>query len=154
MIKLRVWSEVGPRLKIYPHEPSQCGWFAVNLPHLKHPKCPRQDSEYCMESRLWNHTVQTLFIVYYCRCCPRKLKKEMKVLQPTGVSKSVAQAVCLTQKESASPLKCDHSKVQMTETFEFSCVKIISWIMALLICLLTCSNKYLLTQKNYALGLK
>jgi hypothetical protein len=37
--------------------------------------------------------VQTLFSVYYCQCCPRKIKKEKKVLQPSGVSKSVAHAL-------------------------------------------------------------
>jgi hypothetical protein len=34
--------------------------------------------------------VQTLFIVYFFRCCQRKRKKEKKVLLPTGVSKSTA----------------------------------------------------------------
>jgi hypothetical protein len=38
--------------------------------------------------------VQTLFIVFFCQCCPRKRKKEKSVLQPTGVSKSVAHVVC------------------------------------------------------------
>jgi hypothetical protein len=37
--------------------------------------------------------VQTLFIVSFCRCCPRKRKKEKKVLLPTGVSKSTAHTV-------------------------------------------------------------
>jgi hypothetical protein len=37
--------------------------------------------------------MQTLFIVYFCRCCPRKRKKEKKVLLPTGASRSTTHAV-------------------------------------------------------------
>jgi hypothetical protein len=37
--------------------------------------------------------VQALFIVSFCQCCPRKRKKEKKVLLPTGVSKSTAHAL-------------------------------------------------------------
>jgi hypothetical protein len=33
------------------------------------------------------------FFVYFCQCCPRKRKKEKKVLLPTGVSKSAAHTV-------------------------------------------------------------
>jgi hypothetical protein len=40
--------------------------------------------------------VQTLFIVYFCRCCQKKRKKEKKVLLSAGVSKSTV---------------CDHSLI-------------------------------------------
>ncbi len=31
---------------------------------------------YFINGRLWDASVQTLFIVSFCQCCPRKLKKE------------------------------------------------------------------------------
>jgi hypothetical protein len=46
-----------------------------------------------MDSRLWNASVQTLFIVYFCRYCQTKRKKEKKVLLPVGVSMPAAYTV-------------------------------------------------------------
>jgi hypothetical protein len=61
--------------------------------------------------------VHTLFIVYFCRCCPRKRKKEKKLLLPTGVSKSTAHTVCIWQgKESIAAKEYKSLKFKTRDT--------------------------------------